>query len=609
MAHDKLTESDWNEIITDARDDAGLDSDAGVPEDLLAEHAGKRFFEVADDARARVKRAVAKDWLARDDGQYWLAGNRPGQDDEERSELDSEENDAPDESDSDEPTVSVDRALAAMNVACRYYHEQLDRDLAGVDDVEVDTPREYFAEVRGWSDDLIAEKMVGWAPADGEALMVHLHEQGFSREEMLATGLFGENDDGNLYTMWQGRYVIPYIYDGEPVFAISRDSGHPADWKDGKYDKPLISRDNVPLKEPICGLDSIEEGEPTVITEGIADAYTLHDQGVSAISPVTTQFSGDAQERLVRVLDDYEIDRVFILQDSEEPNVARLERDDPSRITDVLSIEQHGHGIKGAVKTGEYLADRGIEARVGTPPRPGGDKMDVDDYVQELDGNIRPLAASAKPAGDHPAASEEARKNAAREQSRRERNRHEDSDTDSDDHQQSRLWDLTLRDVTGLSEGDRLNNPLGHHGSREDYFVVISDELAYEHKYKVAYNALTYILCEAGVRHPSAPEGPLSRREVWEAWKHAKEERYIPASDPIPWAAIRHVADEHNIGPLFNDYGLDAVVFNATLSRIENEYGTEVGRDRLGSLEDQRKGEAKADGNDELEDAVDELLG
>jgi len=49
--------------------------------------------------------------------------------------------------------------------------------------------------------------------------------------------------------------------------------------------------------------------------------------------------------------------------------------------------------------------------------------------------------------------------------------------------------------------------------------LVDGAEVAYDHRHKAAYNALTYLLCEAGVRSPSAPNGPLSDEELFAVWR------------------------------------------------------------------------------------------
>jgi DNA primase len=51
-----------------------------------------------------------------------------------------------------------------------------------------------------------------------------------------------------------------------------------------------VTREDVTAEEPIYGLDTVEPGDPVLITEGIADAITAHEAGYPCISPVTVQF-------------------------------------------------------------------------------------------------------------------------------------------------------------------------------------------------------------------------------------------------------------------------------------------------------------------------------
>ena len=49
-----------------------------------------------------------------------------------------------------------------------------------------------------------------------------------------------------------------------------------------------------------------------------------------------------------------------------------------------LTREQFGEGVKGAARTAGYLADNGVDARIGELPQPGAEKVDVDDYLSVI---------------------------------------------------------------------------------------------------------------------------------------------------------------------------------------------------------------------------------
>lgn len=170
--------------------------------------------------------------------------------------LEAPDTDAPGGGFGDEnPTLEADKPAWATSEttyteqsvlvdALEWFHQQLGRDLPNESDH--DTPRDYYRDGRGWDADTIEEKLLGYAPANyRDELVTHLFHRGHGREAILATGLFSERDDGNLYATWSGRYVLPYFdADGRPVFAISRatDPVHPADWKGNKYDKLQVTR-------------------------------------------------------------------------------------------------------------------------------------------------------------------------------------------------------------------------------------------------------------------------------------------------------------------------------------------------------------------------------
>jgi hypothetical protein len=456
----------------------------------------------------------------------------------------------------------------ALVDAVRWYHRQLDRPIADHTDTgehpgRAETAREYWHD-RGYTDATIDRALLGWAPpdTDGEAALDHLVEQGHTREAIVASGLFGERHNGDLYPLWSGRYVFAYLdAGGRPEFAISRstdadgEGAHPDDWKGQKYDKLPVSWDSVTVNEPIFGLDTVRDGEPVIVTEGIADAIAAHQAGYPCVSPVTTTFKHADRERLLDAINAHDVPRAYVIQDAEPPS---SDLDEEGRLT----LAQFGEGERGGVTTAAYLAEHGdVEARVGELPLPARskdfDKVDLDDYLLGWAGEdgLDPVLASAKPASEHPAYDSIPRHRwgdddphtaasgtpaGATTTSTPSANRRE-YNGESD----SALFDLSITDVAGISSDYRGTNPLGHHGDSEQYFVVIGDGEAYDHKYKATYTALTYLLCEANERPPSDPAGELSDAEIYAAWRHAKRQGHLPADDPAPFRAVRGAAVEY----------------------------------------------------------------
>ena|GEM_PF-1151501 len=471
-------------------------------------------------------------------------------------------------------------ALDAFRAAIDYCHQLLDReaDLPG----DVDTPREYLREVRGWDDEAIDEKRLGWAPTSRMGLLDHLMSEGFEREAILGTGLFWDN---GLDPIWQGRFVFPYLVDGEPEFAISRrlgDDGHPADNAGvyapddapAKYHK-VPGQDATVVDEPIYGVDSLEDGEDVLITEGIADAITAHEAGYACLSPVTTSFKHEDRERLLALLEERDVGRVVVVQDAELPTSDVTE---DAEGWEALNIEQFGEGVKGAARTAGYLADNGVDARIGELPQPGAEKVDVDDYLSGWADTLAPILASAIPAEQHPAYDPQ---QAALETASAER----DTAAERSGDGESALFDLDLVDVAGVSEGYRGPNPLGHHGDSENYYTVMNGgELGFDHKHKAAYNALTHLLVEAGERRAASPSGRLDDEELLAAWVHAKREGHLTADDPVPHAALRHLAVDRGLcdsDDLAEGWRIPRLAYNEALDLLEDEFGVDPGRDGL----------------------------
>jgi|GEM_PF-1027271 len=493
----------------------------------------------------------------------------------------------------------VENAVADL---LRHYHQQLDRKIAdhteaGEHPDRPTTAREYFQDVRGWSDATLDEALLGYAPADDDEVADALvWDAGYTREELLATGLFYDD----LTPKWRGRYVLPYRdEDGRPVYGISRCTGedgggaagydgHPAD-SGYKYDKHMKSPEYArPPDEPIFGLGSVEDGEPLLVAGGIADAITLHQAGYPCISPVTTvRFKGDHEERVVELVEEYDIPTVYVVNDAERPTVEEKEIDvDAGSIGDALTIEQYGEGLRGAFGDADFLLDAGIDTRLVELPRAGRSlrKVDPDDYVHDEWGDLGTVLAAAKPAEQHPGYDREERAmQTAAGGIERERERSTvsaDSDLPSGDH--SALFDLDVRDVTGRSWGSRDVNPLGHHGNSENYYVLVEQHgVGYDHKYKKAYNALTHLLVEAGERRAENPNGRFDDAEILAVWLHAKGEGLIPDDDPIPHRALRHVALSRGFcegDDIEDGWKLPVEAYNDALDAVREEFDLDPGR-------------------------------
>jgi P4 family phage/plasmid primase-like protien len=377
--------------------------------------------------------------------------------------------------------------------------------------------------------------------------------------------------------------------------------GHNADFIAGKYAKVAHTRENVPLEEPILGLHTLPDAEQVVIAEGIADAISATEAGYAVLSPVTKEFKREHFDAVVQAVDEHDIDRVYVVPDAEPAQFSEIDSDDvpeePDHIHEVITQPAVAPGPGGGLRTANHLVEHGIDARLVELPRPSFEKVDLDEFIQKWDQGLAPaeidevlakiddnapqadigrddireaadgfglgdVLRAAKPPAEHPkfdAAT--ATQNTDGEVTATSGNVSGTLSTDvtgevtpvTSAESASALFDLDVGDVNPeLTDGYRGKNPLGHTGDSENYFAVYEiggDLFAKDYKRpgRPTYNGVTYLLVDDGERPVDEPNGPLSPRETWAAWREARERGLLTADDPIPTAALEGVAREREL--------------------------------------------------------------
>jgi hypothetical protein len=270
---------------------------------------------------------------------------------------------------------------AIMEDACRFYEQHL-----------TDEHRAFLLARYGFRPWFVEKARIGYAPADQDALLLHLMSRGYSGEEIVGSGLVQRwTADGRtgVADHFRGRLVFPYLgKGGKPEYFIARATDETPTHGDevpAKYKKQIVT--DAGPREPIFGTWSVVDGEPLIVTEGIADALAALQDCRPCISPVTTAFKqvriDEAAEYCKRA------GAIYVIMDNEESAA----------------------GLKGATKTALALLTHGIEkVYIGTLPRPEDvEKVDLNDFLRE-GGDLAPILTAAVPADDHPAVKEEKRK-------------------------------------------------------------------------------------------------------------------------------------------------------------------------------------------------------
>ena len=106
----------------------------------------------------------------------------------------------------------------------------------------------------------------------------------------------------------------------------------------------------------IWGEDTIRGQDYCVITEGIADAIVLMQNGIPVLSPVTTKFAGHDRDVLLAAAK--RLETVYICNDNEDS----------------------GAGEDGAIRTGLLLKSEGVDVKIVLLPREDESKVDVAEY-------------------------------------------------------------------------------------------------------------------------------------------------------------------------------------------------------------------------------------
>lgn len=233
-----------------------------------------------------------------------------------------------------------------------------------------DDMREHLRNNYGFTDEFIDYKKIGF---DDGTLLMALEEKGWTKEEILKTGLFLYKEDSNWTKgAFEKRIVFWYWKRGFPTYAIARKCKHTPDnkYEDPKYKKLLVARkdrqyiskhvkNKCIYNEDIC-LNSANRPPYVVITEGITDAMLAEQMGIPVISPVTVRFRKDDFPKLEKLTKF--IDNIYIVNDNEDGDA----------------------GLDGALDTAEFLNSAGKQVHITLLPRDTREKVDLNLFLQDV---------------------------------------------------------------------------------------------------------------------------------------------------------------------------------------------------------------------------------
>ena len=223
----------------------------------------------------------------------------------------------------------------------RFYHTLITAQQYFITSLENNSEQyDYIKNKWGFNNEQISKLGIGYSPLSQIGLSQYLATQGFTRKEILRSGLIHKYKNNTLNDVFRGSITLPYLdSNNNPLFFIGRDPDFENKLEQSKTDKsidpkyeakyrkqlvhvhkhPFIERD---ILEPVFGQSQLEKKNRNqipfiVVAEGITDAMTLQIWNIPVLSPVTTGFSKNQIQIVIDFAKQYECP-VYICFDNEE---------------------------------------------------------------------------------------------------------------------------------------------------------------------------------------------------------------------------------------------------------------------------------------------------
>lgn len=217
----------------------------------------------------------------------------------------------PTNADEPEHATLLWRMYQANELACEYFYQKGKGD--------PNTMR-YLKEERKLTDDIIEEFRLGYSGPYGNELYRLLHSNGYTDEEILASGLAKRSEeDGKLYDKFWNRVMFPIMNTQHKIVGFG---GRAFGDSKPKY---INSNESAVFDKghELFGLSLTNaKKKPFVLCEGYLDVITMHRAGFkTAVASLGTALTYSQ----ARLLKDY-TDTVFIAYDSDEAGVKAATR-------------------------------------------------------------------------------------------------------------------------------------------------------------------------------------------------------------------------------------------------------------------------------------------
>lgn len=238
------------------------------------------------------------------------------------------------------------RLLRLCKEAARYFYDTLWLK-------ENQTVQQYLAD-RGLTRRTINRFGLGYAPEGWSNILNAMTAKGYSRDELVDSGLVIRNKQGYIYDRFRGRVIIPIIDANGNVVGFG---GRVLDDSKPKY---LNSPKSVIFHKGDClfGLNRAKNTQRNyfILAEGYMDTIALHQAGFdSAVASLGTALT----EQQAHIISRY-TQKVVVAYDSDAPGQNAAQRAIP--ILKTAGIHATVLHIPGAKDPDEFIKKNGAEA-------------------------------------------------------------------------------------------------------------------------------------------------------------------------------------------------------------------------------------------------------
>lgn len=157
-----------------------------------------------------------------------------------------------------------------------------------------------YLKDRGITQQDITRFRIGFAPADGQALRIHLKQNGFTEKDGIEAGVLKASQRGtDPYAFFRDRVMFPVTdrrgrviaFGGRAIPESMRPPSN-SDFKPPKYinssDTPLFDKSRVLYAASLAN-QAAGDGQPLIVTEGYMDVIACHRAGFAgAVAPMGT---------------------------------------------------------------------------------------------------------------------------------------------------------------------------------------------------------------------------------------------------------------------------------------------------------------------------------